>query len=301
MSGGYRGLDLATQLRHGVRRLMRHGKYLVGSDPILLPLLLRLTPEGLSRQITQQTDLVVEGFPRSGNTFTVFALRNASKNEIQIASHVHHTSQIKYAVAHGVPTLLVVREPVATLASYLVYGQHGRPSAVIREYSSYHRELVPYADRLLICDFSEVSTDFSAVIARVNQRHGLAIPPFDQTSANVERVFAEISQQHKLIHRDRDPAEVVPRPSAGRLEASERMIRELLLPKRRQLLEEALELHDFFSRKAAEQKLILADSNRRSSPRAKRTPRSFSSAASNAGDPRHETFPLAPDPSTLQP
>ena len=50
-------------------------KNFFGHEPIFLPILLRLTPLGTSRQITPATDLVIEGFPRSGNTFTTFGSR----------------------------------------------------------------------------------------------------------------------------------------------------------------------------------------------------------------------------------
>ena len=50
------------------RRVMRIGKYAAGHNAVTLPLLLRATPEGTARAITDETALVVEGFPRSGNT-----------------------------------------------------------------------------------------------------------------------------------------------------------------------------------------------------------------------------------------
>ena len=159
---------------HAARRLLRRGKYMLGHDPMFLPILLRLTPMGTSRRIGESTDLVVEGFPRAGNTFVVYALQSASGNRLQVASHVHHPSQVKLAVARQIPTVLVVREPIATLSSYLTYAQHGRPSGVLKEYVSYHQELVPYADRLLVCDFEESTSDMSSVIARINLRYSMA-------------------------------------------------------------------------------------------------------------------------------
>ena len=206
---------LSREVRYALQRLLRKGKYLLGHDPLTLPILLRCTPMGISRQITDCTDLVVEGFPRAGNTFTVTALMNASQYNLRISSHCHHPSQVKRAALLGIPTVLVVREPLATLSSYLTFGRHGRPGAVIREYISYHRELSHYVDRLLICEFSESITDLSAVIARINFRFGMDIPPFDQSPENTERVFDEISRYHTLVHRKRDPAEVVPRPAAS--------------------------------------------------------------------------------------
>jgi hypothetical protein len=241
-----------------IRRLLRRCKNLVGLEPALLPILLRLTPLGISRQISEQTELVVEGFPRSGNTFAVFALEDASGHQLVISSHVHHPAQIKYAVAHGVPTVLIVRDPVAALASYMIFGQDDRPGSVINEYISYHRQLVPYADHVLICRFDDVTTDVSSLIARINRRYDMEIPPFNQTPENVDQVFAAISRQHRLIHRLRDPSEVAPRPSTGREVASEAMRHQLLDPRHKRALTEAQDLYSYFSDKAEQQMRAVA-------------------------------------------
>jgi hypothetical protein len=247
------------QARYSFRRLLRHGKYILGHDPTLLPILLRLTPMGTSRKITDLTQLVVEGFPRGGNTFTVFALQNAAHNQLRISSHVHHPSQVKLAVERGVPTVLVVREPIAVLSSYLTYGQHGRASDVFKEYSSYHRELIPYVDQVLVCEFEEIVSDMTSVIARINHRFSTEIPPFDQSPTNVDAVFAEIARQHGLLHPNLDPDQVAPRPSVARREISEGYRLELLDPRRSTLRNEALNLFSYFSGKAAEQRALFAD------------------------------------------
>ena len=217
---GGRGERLVDGRVPRCRRLLRRGKYMLGHDPMFLPILLRLTPMGTSRRISDQ-DLVVEGFPRAGNTFVVYALQSASGNRLQVASHVHHPSQVKLAVA-GVryPQSSSSEEPITTLSSYLTYAQHGRPSGVLKEYVSYHQELVPYADRLLVCDFEESTSDMSSVIARINLRYSMEIPPFDQSPANVERIFAKIARQHGILHPKLDPDRVAPRPTATRPKGS---------------------------------------------------------------------------------
>lgn len=248
--------NLSIELRYLWRRLLRRGKFLLGHDPVFLPIFMRLTPLGTSREITEHTDLVVEGFPRSGNTFTVFALENAAGYRLRIASHVHHPAQVKLAVSRGVPTVLVVREPVATLSSYLTFGQHGRPASVLKEYSGYLRELVPYVDSVLICDFTEVVSDLSGVIDRINDRFSTAIPPFDQSPENVDKVFEEIARQHRLMHRRQDPVHVAPRPSAGRRDISDRARSGILDPQHEALLADATDLYDYFAAKASQQKEI---------------------------------------------
>ena len=123
---------------------------------------------------------------------------------------------MKLAVQRGVPTVLVVREPVSVLASYLTYGQHGRPSGVLKEYASYYRELIPWVDQVLVCDFEELDTGMSSLITRINHRFSMDIPPFDESPSNVDHVFAEIARQHRLLHPQLDPARVAPRPTDTR-------------------------------------------------------------------------------------
>jgi FkbM family methyltransferase len=246
--------NLLLQARQAGHRLLRGAKYLLGHDPIFLPILLRLTPSGISRQITEHTDLVVEGFPRSGNTFTVFALQDASNHQLRITKHVHQPSQIKLGLYRGVPTVLVVREPVAVLSSYLVYAPQGRPAGVIKEYISYHRELVPYAEQLLVCDFEEITSDMSAVIARINYRYSMNIPSFDQSAANVERLFTQIAREFTLLNPRRRPSEIVAAPSSDRREMSARAREELLNPRNKTLLNEAFEVYEYLANISSEQR-----------------------------------------------
>jgi hypothetical protein len=235
-------------------RFLRRGKYLLGSDPLTLPILLRLTPTGTSKQITENTDLVVEGFPRSGNTFMVTALENAAHHRIRIASHVHHVAQVKLACQRALPTALVVREPLDTLASYLTYGQHGRPARCIEEYISYHRELLPYLDQLVVCHFDENVSDLSAVIERINERFDLALPPFDGSPENRKRVIDEIATFHRLTHPRLQSDFVAPRPTEARRAVTERFRAELEQPRYAKLLAEARELYGYYVQKMQEQR-----------------------------------------------
>ena len=199
---------------------------------------------------------MVEGFPRSGNTFTVFALQDAANQRLRIASHVHHPSQVIRAVSRGVPTVLVVRDPVSALASYLSYGQHGRPHTVLKEYVSYHRELIPYIDQTMVCTFPEIVSDLSAIIDRINERFSLQIPPFDQSPENVDRVFEEIALQHRLVHKGKNPDFVAPRPMSARRAVTDQARAGLLDPRHKPLLEDAVKLFEYFATRSAQQKAV---------------------------------------------
>jgi hypothetical protein len=250
------------QLKHLRGRLMRRAKYALGHEPAFLPILLRVTPLGTSRQITNATDLVVEGFPRSGNTFTTFAIEDACEHELTIASHVHLPSQIKRALARSLPTLLVIRDPVSALASYLVYDQRFPASTVIREYCSYHRELVPYAERLLICEFDEVTTHMGAVIDRINHKFSLRIPPFNEEPSNVKRLMTEIEWTHKLVHPHLDPVQSTASPQEDRRTANEQMREALLHPRNAAELAKAQDLFGYFCNIASRQREMLSRTDR---------------------------------------
>jgi hypothetical protein len=233
-------IERRNEWRDALRRGLRRGKYAMGHHPVTLPILLRLTPEGRSRAIDEETDVVVEGFPRSGNTFATFALRHADRH-LRVVSHVHHPNQVVLAVRRGLPTILVVREPVPTLASYLIAGPHGRARGVLEEYVAYHRELLPYLPDVLVVDFAQLSTDMGLVIDRLNARYGTSITRFEHTREEEAAVFASVEQFHLSVHGVNEG--LVPRPSQDRRDANERHRAELRSPALSPLLREAEEVH----------------------------------------------------------
>jgi hypothetical protein len=205
---------------------------------------------GAKKQVTSQTDLVVEGFPRSGNTFAVFALADASGGRLSVASHVHHPSQVKLAVRRGLPTLLVIREPLPCLASYLIAGPHGRAKEVLKEYIGYHRELLPYLDDVLVADFTEVTSDFGAVVGRLQERFDVDLPPFVHESDAEDRVLAAIESHHRQVHGADKSEWGVPRPSSWRSNLNERHRSALRSPELADLMAEAEHLRHLYLRQS---------------------------------------------------
>jgi dolichyl-phosphate beta-glucosyltransferase len=228
------------------RRALRRGTFAMGHSPATLPVLLRLTPLGTSRRIDQRTDLVIEGFPRSGNTFAATAVQQATRNGIRVVSHVHHPSQVKLAVRRRVPTVLLIRRPLPALASYLTAGPHARPGRVLEEYIGYHRELLPYLDDVEVVDFDEATTDLQPVFQRLNTRFGLGIPEFEHDERSVSRIFATIGERHLAVHAESNPEPTVPRPSSWRLDVNAANQASLEHPSLAPLLCEAEHLHRLF-------------------------------------------------------
>ena len=233
------------------RRLLRRGKYMLGFHPITLPLYLRIAPSllgisdtskvGVGSRITPSTGLVVEGFPRSGNTFCAEAFRIVSDGRFDVVSHVHHAAQVKSSVKRGVPTVLVIREPVACLSSYLVGGPHATVRGVLREYIAYHTSIRKQLPQCVVVDFKELITDFELVITRVNKAFGLNCPPLT-TISSTQEVFDAIDSEHFDRYLGSNE-QLLPRPSSDRGAANEEYRRQLQLASNQDLLERATEIY----------------------------------------------------------
>ncbi len=223
--------------RYRARMALRSARELIGDDPFFLPVVLRATPTGTVRRLTDRTELVIEGYPRSGNTFAFFAVRRAAGDGIVLSSHVHTPSAVKAATALRIPTLLVVREPRAAVISLLIAAPHVPFHRAILEWTHHHREVWPYRDRFVTATFEQVTQDLGEVTRRVNERFGTSFPCFDPTPDNVEAVFAAIEHNHQVLHGGTE--NVVPRPSAARRAEREWLEEQLAAPHLSALLDEA--------------------------------------------------------------
>lgn len=240
-----------TSVPPALRRLLRRAKYAVGDQPALMPLFLRLTPEGTRRAITDKTDIVIEGFPRSGNTFAVFALRDANP-QLSVASHIHHHGPIRIAAKRNLPLLVVIREPVECLSSYLIAGPHGQPQGVLEEYCSYHWALRETGSAAVIATFDQVTTGYAEVIERLRARFKIDLVPYTNSPEADARVFDGIKDDHARIHQRRKAAEVAPVPHAERREIKERHAAALRDPSLSPLLAKAESIYLELASQSAE-------------------------------------------------
>jgi hypothetical protein len=238
--------------RYTTRRALRACRRAMSDDPVFLPIVLRATPQGTSRQLTDRTQLVIEGFPRSGNTFAYFALVHAERlagRNVVVSSHVHTASQVRAAVARRFPTLVVVRRPVDVVTSLLIAAPHISIESALREYIHHHRVLLVLRDRFVIGTFDQVTTDFGAVTRRINDQFGTAFARFEPTEEHTAAVFAAIEDNHRVLHGGTE--NVVPRPSTLRRAEKEWLLDQLAASRYEGLVAEADEVFERYCEAAA--------------------------------------------------
>lgn len=140
---------------------------------------------------------MIEGYPRSGNTFAETAFLLAQNNpDIRIATHLHLPFQITRAVELDKPCLILIRKPVDAIASLLVYAEGKYPTRqAIKEYIDFYEVVRVHRDRLIVATFEDVLNDFGRVIERLNDRFGCTFKLFEPTEENKNACFNLIEER----------------------------------------------------------------------------------------------------------
>lgn len=169
---------------------------LLGRYPaVALPLLRARGGDGFLAPIRDETEVVIEGFPRSGNTFAVAAFHFAQlPRDVKIAHHVHLPAQLLSAVRLGLPAVVLVRNPEECVPSLVVREPALGVRGALRGWVRFHAPLVGVRDSLVVATFEEATTDVAGVVRRVNERFGTRFRPFDSTPENLAAVAALIER-----------------------------------------------------------------------------------------------------------
>jgi len=198
-----------------LRRAWTRSAVALGSHPrAYLPLARWRYPEELV--FGPDTEVVIEGFARSANSFAVNAFCLAQGRPVHVAHHLHAPAQVMAAGRDGVPAIVLVREPEAAICSFLLWQPHLRVREAVSAYLRFYRPLRSIEDVYVVATFEQVTSDFGEVIDRLNERFGSSFERFEHTQANVDRCFEEIETNSRVQRHGELLESVVARPSAER-------------------------------------------------------------------------------------
>ncbi len=191
-------------------------KHTAGRYPaIFFPLYFCLSPSHHKNNLLLRSgiEIVIEGFPRSANTFAVVAFNFSQGRDVPMAHHLHVEAQILRGAELGIPVIALIRHPVDAINSLMV--RHpGSIDDYAKRYVEFYSTVLRVADKVVIADFNDVISDFGAVIQRVNKKYLTQYYIFEHSQENMDSVFKKIDQINertdggKLTH--------VARPVVGR-------------------------------------------------------------------------------------
>jgi len=171
------------------------------------------------------TEIVIEGFPRTGTSFAAAAFDLAQPRKVNVACHVHAPAQVIAGARRGLPALVIIREPEDTVLSFVIRNPHIPIRQTLRGYLRFYEPLLPYRDRFVVGSFEDVTADFGAVSRRVNERFGTSFAEFEHTEENARRCFEAIDRDYRRRLPEGEVLErQVARPSEWRTRAKEDLL-----------------------------------------------------------------------------
>jgi len=195
--------DWRTEARHA---LLGH--------PRLGPAYLRINPLYSPRSLHRETQIVIDGFPRSANSYAMFAFLRTNPQRRGFAGHSHSPHLLRMAAERNLPAIVLLREPGAACASYAQYLDTSRLDMLLDAWSSFHSVLQPITSRLVVAPFEAVITDFGEVVQACNIRYGTEFSIYRPSKENERAVRHELD--HSARSRGRLPRHRVARPDPTR-------------------------------------------------------------------------------------
>lgn len=171
--------------------------------PFVSEIVRRLDPK-LRRlgTVDRDTDVVIEGFPRSANSYARVAFLLANP-DATVCSHTHSYRTVTRAVALGIPAIVLIREPTRVIASTLQYDPDVPPMRTIKQYRSFYQHVARLpADRIMLADFDDVIRDFGSVIASCNAMLGSSFTPYERSPESESRISEVLSVWGELAIPD---------------------------------------------------------------------------------------------------
>lgn len=162
------------------------------------------------------TAIVIDGFLRSGNTFSVAAFEVANGRSLHVGRHLHGAPHILRAARLGLPTIVLIRAPRDAVASYLIRRPTLTPEDALVEYLDFYETAWRVHEQFVVGLFEQVVHDFGAVLDTVNARFGTAFTPYRPTPEAVRAAMTRVEELNRLECKGELVETHVGRPSASR-------------------------------------------------------------------------------------
>jgi len=117
---------------------------------------------------TDQTDICIEGFQRSGNSFIyrLFAFINPATT---VAHHTHGSQNIIIAVNKGIPTIVLIRNPLDAVSSLLVWDSKLSITIALFSYRLFYERILKLVESTNVVRFEDIVNCPSVVIDSIQK------------------------------------------------------------------------------------------------------------------------------------
>lgn len=153
--------------------------------------------------VTRKTRITIEGYPRSANTYAVYAFKHVNQMKWnEIAHHLHVQAQIIRSVKYKIPVILLIRHPLEAVRSLVVRHDFIPVDEALEDYVRFYTDVYSLRDGFVVANFEDVIERFGKVIQQVNKRFSSEFnlfPDWDEQARSA--VFDEIDRRNR--HMDK--------------------------------------------------------------------------------------------------
>jgi|GEM_PF-4316135 len=157
-------------------------------------ILLRCDPRFICNE---NTDVVIEGYPRSANSFLVNFLTHILKLnsiKINIAHHTHSPENVLLGIKYNKPCLVLIREPIDAILSFIIYSSKDVEYCYNR-YINFYTSLIEHKENILFVDFNELIISPNSIISRFNNRFNKNLPTSENEKDDIKLVLKNAKER----------------------------------------------------------------------------------------------------------
>jgi len=194
--------------------------------------------------LRKSSQICIEGFPRSANTFVYMLVKESSIDRLKIAHHMHCTAQLKMALKWGIPAILLIRNPIDAIVSLMLRDPGTSFITAINWYIRFYRDLKIYKKHLIIFHFDNVINQHGKAISTLKKNY----PSLNlNRKTNLKSLFDKIDELDNSEVNSIAPKMVSSRPNSEKKEEKEKIIQQIpKTDKNNKLLSEAEELYSYY-------------------------------------------------------
>ncbi|MEO8116290.1 MAG: hypothetical protein ABI653_01500, partial [Bacteroidota bacterium] len=177
----------------------------------------------------KNTDIIIDGFPRSANTYATFAFDTVQNQKFNIAHHIHKKSQFLIGAKYKIPAILLIRNPSDCIVSTLIRQPKYNPETLLAGYFYMYNSLQKM-DSYVVGEFSQVLNNYGLIIRNVNSKFGTEFNIYEKSDFNETKV-KEIVQSQDELKDAADYEQRVAYPTEKRKEDKQRLKKIIQQPK----------------------------------------------------------------------
>lgn len=222
----------------------------LGRYPSLFYFLYGLVPKNRTLSVKKNTQIVIEGFPRSANTFAVGAFNRIQPIKLRIAHHMHVPAQVIRAVHWKIPTIVLIRDPKDAVVSLVTYDSRISINQALRCYVSFYKAIYFCRSKYIVAFFEEVISDYSKIIEKTNDKFNTKFVSRSFAEAEVNSIFQRIESIGEIEATRQEKTECselnVARPSLTRACLKRELMQKLEEPQNNKILKDAERIYADF-------------------------------------------------------